>query len=164
MADSAAGLEATEGFGVLPLEQVASMSGLEFLSRIADGTLPSPPIARTLGFRLAEVGPGRAIFAGKPGFAHYNPIGSVHGGWTATLLDSCMACAIQSTLERGEVYTTVEIKVNYVRAITDRTGEMHAIGEIVHRGGRIATSHGRLIDSEGRLYAHGSTTCMVLKG
>ena len=163
MDQSVATKEFPGGFGVLPLDQVARMSGLDFLTGIVSGSLPAPPIARTLGFTLSEVAPGRAVFTGQPDFAHYNPIGTVHGGWTATLLDSCMACAIQTTLEAGEIYTTVEIKVNYVRAVTDKLGPLQAIGELIHRGGRVATSHGRLVDASGKLYAHGSTTCMVMK-
>lgn len=163
MDQSVATMEFPGGVGVLPLDQVARMSGIDFLARIASGDLPAPPIAKTLGFTLSEVSPGRAMFTGQPAFDHYNPIGTVHGGWIATLLDSCMACAIQTTLEAGEIYTTVELKVNYVRAVTDKLGPMQAIGELIHRGGRIATSHGRLVDAAGKLYAHGSTTCMVMK-
>lgn len=162
MDQGVATMEFPGGVGVLPLDQVARMSGIDFLTRIASGDLPAPPISKTLGFTLSEVSPGRAIFTGQPDFGHYNPIGTVHGGWIATLLDSCMACAIQTTLEAGEIYTTVELKVNYVRAVTDKLGPLQAIGDLIHRGGRIATSHGRLVDAAGKLYAHGSTTCMVM--
>lgn len=151
------------GVGVVPLEQVAGMSGMEFLTRMAAGELPAPPIAQTLGFVLTEVAPGRAVFAGTPTLAHYNPIGSVHGGWIATLLDSCMACSVHTMLEAGKQYTSAEIKVNYVRAVTDRVGELKAIGEVVHRGGRLATAEGRLVDAQGKLFAHGTTTCIILR-
>src|SRR5690606_6657101 len=122
MTNNAVTAEFPGGVGVLPLDQVRRMSGIDFLTRIAAGELPAPPIGETLGFRLTTVEPGRVVFTGQPCIAHYNPIGTVHGGWTATLLDSCMACAIQTTLDVGEVYTTVEIKVNYVRAVTDQLG------------------------------------------
>src|SRR6185312_16024335 len=114
--------------GVPPLEALKGMSGLEFLQRIADGRLPQPPITHTLGFRLAEVAPGFALFTMTPEFRQYNPIGSVHGGVAATLLDSCMSCSIQTHLEMGLGYTTLELKVNMVRPITEKTGPIRAEG------------------------------------
>ncbi len=150
-------------YGVLPLPQVIGQEGIDFLKGIVEGRNPAPPIAKVFDFRLDEVAPGRAVFRGSPDERFYNPIGTVHGGYTATLLDSCMACAIHTTLRSGEGYTTMEIKVNYVRGLTDAVGEVSAIGELIHRGGRMATAEGRLVDSNGKLYAHGSTTCLIMK-
>ena len=148
-------------FGVAPQDTLKQMSGLEFLTAISEGRLPAAPIARTLGFTLAEVSKGRALFRGTPTFDYYNPIGSVHGGWAATLLDSCMACAVQTTLPKGSGYTTLEIKVNFVRAVTEASGRVEAEGRVIQSGRRIGVSEGRLTDGEGRLLAHGTTTCLV---
>ena len=150
-------------YGVASLDVMKSMSGLEFLQSIADGRLPRPPISVTLDFALIAVGKGTATFEGHPGHAHYNPIGSVHGGYAATLLDSCMACAVQSTLARGLGYTTLEFKVSLVRGITAETGTVQAVGTVVSSGRRVATAEGRLTDSRGRLLATGTTTCLVLE-
>ena len=139
------------------------LSGLEFLRAVSSGKLPAPPIAMTLGFRLAEVDEGRALFAASPAEYHYNPIGVVHGGLAATLLDSAMSCAIQTTLPAGVGYTTLEIKVNFVRPITLDVGELRCEGTVIHAGSRTATAEGRLLDPAGKLYAHGSTTCIILR-
>ena len=147
--------------GVTPLETIRALSGLEFLSRIASGALPRPPISALLGFSLAEVADGRAMFVAEPGRRHYNPIGSVHGGFAATLLDSCMSCAVQTRLPAGKGYTTLEFKVNLVRALTDETGPVRAEGTAIQVGSRVGTAEGRLVDSSGRLYAHGTTTCLI---
>ncbi len=149
-------------YGVVPTETAKRMPGLELLTAIMDGTMPAPPIQQILDFRLVKVERGYTAFAGIPKFEYYNPIGSVHGGYTAALLDSCMACAVHSTLETGYGYTTLEIKINYVRPITSETGEIRAEGKVIHLGKRIATSEGRLCDSAGKLYAHGTTTCLIL--
>jgi uncharacterized protein (TIGR00369 family) len=148
--------------GLTPIEEVRRLSGLDFLRGIAEGRLPPPPIAHFLGFGLVEVEEGRAVFAGTPDFRLYNPIGSVHGGYIATLLDSAMSCAVQTTLPAGMGYTTVEIKVNFVRAVTDRTGPVRCEGKVISAGRRIGTSEGRLIDADGRLLAHGTATCLVI--
>jgi uncharacterized protein (TIGR00369 family) len=139
------------------------MSGLEFLQSIISGELPIPPIAATLGFRLAQAVAGRVVFVAQPAEYHYNPIGVVHGGLAATLLDSCMSCAIQSTLPAGVVYTTLELKVNFIRPITLGTGELRSEGTVVHAGSMTATAEGRLVDQAGKLYAHGTTTCIILR-
>ena len=139
-----------------------SMPGIEFLRAIRDGRLPGPPIAQLLGFSLAEVEPGYAVFECVPGERHYNPIGVVHGGLAMTLLDSCMGCCVQSAMPAGSGYTTLEAKTNLVRAITSATGRLRAIGKLVHAGKRVATAEGRLEDEAGKLYAHASTTCIVL--
>lgn len=136
-------------------------AGAEFLRMIKDGELPLAPIFETLDFHLAEVEVGRVVFAGRPQRRHYNPIGTVHGGWAATLLDSCMACAVHSTLPAGQGYTTLEIKVHYTRAVRDDMGLLRAEGRIIHSGRQIGTSEGRLVDDKGRVYAHGTTTCLV---
>jgi uncharacterized protein (TIGR00369 family) len=149
--------------GVPSLEALKSMSGLDFLRALVDGRLPAPPIADTLGFRIAEVAPGFALFTMTPSFKHYNPIGVVHGGVAATLLDSCMSCAIQTHFAAGTGYTTLEFKVNMVRPITDTTGPIRAEGRSLHVGRRSGTAEGRIVDAGGTLLAHGTTTCLIFK-
>ena len=141
-----------------------SMAGIDFMRAIRDGRLPAPPIARLMGFSLVEVEPGRAVFEVMPGEQHYNPIGVVHGGLAMTLLDSAMGCAVHTQMPLGSGYTTLEAKTNLVRAITAETGKLRAIGVTVHVGKRMATAEGRLEDLAGKLYAHASTTCIVLPG
>ncbi|AXS39555.1 PaaI family thioesterase [Breoghania sp. L-A4] len=148
-------------YGVVSPGDAAGKTGLEVLQGIIDARLPAPPIARTLSFALREAEHGRAVFAGTPTFDSYNPLGTVHGGWTATLLDSALACAVHSTLAAGEGYTTMEFKVNCVRPITEATGELVCEGRIIHRGRRMATSEASLRDADGTLYAHGTETCMI---
>ena len=138
------------------------LPGIEFLRAIRDGKLPAPPIAALLGFALVEVEPGRAVFEVTPGECHYNPIGVVHGGLAMTLLDSAMGCSVQTQMPAGGGYTTLEAKTNLVRAITAETGLLRAIGKVVHVGKRIATAEARLEDKAGKLYAHATTTCIVL--
>jgi uncharacterized protein (TIGR00369 family) len=140
----------------------ASLSGMEYLRAIAQGKIPAPPIALLLGFALEEVEEGRVVFTTEPGEHHYNPIGVVHGGLAATLLDSAMGCAVHSLLAQGRGYTTLEIKVNYVRAIKRESGRLRAVASVVHMGGRIATAEGRLVDAAGQLYAHATTTCILM--
>ena len=152
---------AIPSIGVPPLEALKGMSGLDFLRAIAEGRLPQPPITETLGFTLAEVSPGFALFTMTPGFRHYNPIGVVHGGVAATLLDSCMSCSIQTHFQAGTGYTTLEIKVNFVRAVTEETGPIRAEGRSLYVGRRAATAEGKIIDAKGTLLAHATTTCMV---
>ncbi|MEZ5844150.1 MAG: PaaI family thioesterase [Hyphomicrobiaceae bacterium] len=147
--------------GIVPREVAATMSGFEFLTAIAEGRLPQPPIAATLGFQLVEVAEGRVVFEGLPELRHYNPIGTVHGGFAATLLDSCMACAVHTTVPQGHAYTSLEIKVNFVRPITEATGPVRAVGRIIHAGRTTGTSEGRITDRDGKLLAHGTTTCMI---
>ena len=140
----------------------AALDGLGFLRAIAAGELPPAPIAELMGFTLDEVDEGRAVFRGIPSNSVYNPIGSVHGGWAMTLLDSAMGCAVHSTLPAGTGYGTLEAKVNLTRAIGVDTGPVLAIGEIVHRGSRVATAEGRLVAEEsGKLLAHATTTCLI---
>jgi len=146
---------------VLPVEALREHSGLELFRRMMRGELPPPPIAQTLDFAIVEAEKGRVVFQGHPSRAHYNPIGSVHGGYHATLLDSCVACAVQSTLEAGQGYTTIELKVNYLRALTDQAGPVRAEGKVIQVGRQIGTAEGRLYDASGRLYAHATTTCLI---
>jgi uncharacterized protein (TIGR00369 family) len=143
-------------------EAARSLPGLEFLRAIRDGRLPAPPMAELLGFRLVEVDPGHAVFEVFPGERHYNPIGVVHGGLAMTLLDSAMGCAVQTLVPAGAAYATLEAKTNLTRAITSASGRLRAIGKLLHMGNRVATAEGRLVDGEGKLYAHATTTCMVL--
>jgi len=138
------------------------MSGLEALEAIRDGRLPPPPIAELLGFSPLALGHGRAVFEAKPDESHYNPIGVVHGGLAATMLDSAMGCAVQTTLPAGSGFTTLELKVSFVRAITRDTGPVRCEGRVVHGGRTVATTEGRVVAQEtGKLLAHGSATCLV---
>ena len=143
-------------------EEGKRLAPLEYLRAIRDGRLPAPPIARLLDFRLTVADPGLAVFEITPGEQHYNPIGVVHGGVAFTLLDSAMSCAVQSLLPTGGLSTTLEIKANLVRAITLATGPLRATGRIVHLGSRTGTAEGRLEDATGKLYAHATTTCLIL--
>ena len=150
-------------FGVATREQLAGKSGLAIFQAMIAGELPAPPITRTLDFILVEAEHGRVVFQGRPGVAHYNPMGTVHGGWYATLLDSALGCAVQSVLPVGKAYTTAELKVNIVRPLTDKVPFVRAEGKIIHAGGRMATADAQLTGSDGKLYAHGSTTCFIFE-
>ena len=153
--------EAALTTGIVPPAEIMSRTGLQFLSDMVEGKLPQPPICATLGFHLAKVSDGYARFDGVPEFRHYNPIGTVHGGFAATLLDSALGCAIFTTLAKGEAWTTLELKVNFVRPLNKDTGTVEAEGRIIHRGRTVATAEGTVKDREGKLYAHASTTCMI---
>ena len=139
-----------------------SMAGIDFLRAMRDGDLPPPPIAVLLGFTLTQVEPGQVVFECTPGERHYNPIGVVHGGLAMTLLDSAMGCCVHTRLPAGVGYTTLEAKVNLVRAITAKSGTIRATGKVIHFGGKTATAEGRLEDAAGKLLAHGTTTCIIL--
>ena len=141
-------------------EQGLRLSGMDYIRAIFAGELPAPPIAELMGFRGVSAEPGRAVFEMEPGPQHYNPIGSVHGGVALTLLDSAMGCAVHTLLEAGVGYTTLEVKTNFVRAITLDTGPIRCEGTVLHRGSRVATAEGRLTDEAGKLLAHGTTTCL----
>ena len=140
----------------------AKLAGIDYLRAMQRGEHPPPPIAHTLGFTLAEVDDGRAVFTCEPAEYHYNPIGMVHGGVAATLMDSAMGCAVQSKLEAGAGYTTLEMKVNLLRAITLETGFVRCEGTVLHRGRTTALAEARLLDSRGRLLAHATSTCLIL--
>ncbi|MEM6678060.1 MAG: PaaI family thioesterase [Pseudomonadota bacterium] len=139
------------------------MSGLDFISGIAEGRLPSPPILQLMNARFIAAERGRVVIEATPEFRHYNPLGGVHGGWYGTLLDSVLACSVQTMLPKGRGYTTLEFRVNILRGATVDTGPLTAIGEIDHVGRRTGVSHARLVDASGKLYATGSTTCLVLE-
>ena len=148
--------------GVVPRDVLTAGTGLAFLQGLLDGDHPPPPFSRATGIYLREVAEGRVIFAGMPSAEFINPIGTVHGGWTSAILDSAMACAVHTTLKAGEGYTTVEMKINFVRPVLPDSGELTCEGVLIHRGSTIATSEGKLVDAKGRLLAHGSETCMIL--
>ena len=144
-------------------QRLTSIGGLEAMRLLVAGQHEAPSIAKTLGFTLAEVDEGRAVFVGEPSDRILNPLGIVHGGWALTLIDSCAGCAAHTTLPAGVGYTTVETKVNFVRAITPATGPVRAEGRVVARGRTIITAEGTLTDSNGKLLAHGTSTLMVLR-
>lgn len=155
--------EAGRGPGVATPEEVAALSGLQLMQGMLEGRLPHAHIARTLDFLLIEASPGRAVFQGTPGVAHLNPLGTVHGGWYATLLDSALGCAVHTMMPAGRAYTTAELSVKLVRPLTPRVQRVRAIGEVVHSGRQMATAEARLVDADGKLYAHASTTCLVFE-
>lgn len=145
-------------------DTILSMSGLDFMRGVRDGRLPQPPIGRLLDYAVTEVEDGRVVFAGTPGFDHVNPMGSVHGGWYGTLLDSAMACAVMTKVPKGSVYTTLEYKVNIVRALPLGTA-VEAVGTVLHAGRTTGVAQGELRGvADGRLYATGSTTCIIMAG
>jgi uncharacterized protein (TIGR00369 family) len=142
-------------------DQVAGRTGLEMFEAIFAGELPWPPIGETLDFVPIHVEAGLAVFQGRPQLKHYNPLGTVHGGWFATLLDSAVGCAVHSTLPAGKAYTTLELKLNIVRALTDAVPLVRAEGKLIHAGRQVATAEGRLVGPDGKLYAHATTTCLI---
>jgi uncharacterized protein (TIGR00369 family) len=152
---------ATKTYGTVSLERQKAMSGLEFVQGLASGLLPLNTIAETLGYDVAAAESGRVVITAVPTGSHLNPAGTVHGGLTATLLDSCMGLAIQSTLEKGISQTTLEFKISLVRPITPETGPIKAEGVVLNRGRRVGTAEGRVTDDRGRLLAHGTTTCLI---
>jgi uncharacterized protein (TIGR00369 family) len=149
------------GPGVAQPEQVAGMDGLAMMTAILHGELPYAHIGRTLDFLFVQIERGRVIVQGRPGVAHLNPMGTVHGGWFATLLDSALGCAVHTMMPAGRGYTTAELGINLVRALTPKVQRVRAIGEVQHCGRQLATATGRLVGPDGTLYAHASTTCLV---
>lgn len=147
--------------GVVTLEQLRSMPGLEFFERMGRGELPSAPIGTVFDFIPVEWKKGRVVFQGTPKKAYYNPIGSVHGGYAATLLDSCLGCAVHSMLPEHTGYTTVELKVNYIRPLTEDTGPVRAEGKVVSVGRQVGIAEGRIHDASGKLYAFATTSCLI---
>jgi uncharacterized protein (TIGR00369 family) len=139
---------------------VAHLDGLEIMRRVLANEIPQPPITATLGFALVEVERGRAVFSGITTEWLYNPLGTVHGGWTATLLDSALGCAVHTTLGPGEMYTTLDLQVRFVRAVVATTGKVRAEATVVHAGKRIATAEARLVDDAGTLYATATASCL----
>lgn len=147
--------------GVATRQQLSERDGLAFLSAISAGALPPPPINELMGTVPISVEPGRVVFQGTPGPEHYNPSGSVHGGYAATMLDSAVGCAIHSMLPAGKGFTTLELKVNYIRAMNAQTGPVRAEGKVVSLGGQVGIAEGRITDARGKLLAFATTTCMV---
>lgn len=149
------------GYGLIPPQDLARLSGIEVLQGMLAGRYPMPPIQEASGFTLSEIEPGRAVFDGMPQRVFYNPISTVHAGWTTTVLDSAMACAVWSTLEAGLLFTTMEFKVSLVRPVTVETGEIRAEANLLSRGKRAATAEARMTDRAGKLLAHATTTCII---
>ncbi len=149
--------------GLARPEDVAGKTGMEVMQAMLAGELPYPHIAETLDFALIEVEPGKAIFQGTPQLKHYNPLGTVHGGWYATLLDSAVGCAVHTLMPVGRAYTTAELSINIVRAASHKTGPLRAIGTVIHCGRQLATAEGRIVGPDGKLYAHATTTCLVFE-
>ena len=149
------------GPGVARLEQVADKTGLEAMRAILDGTLPYAAIAQTLDFLLISIEPGRAVFQGSPQAKHMNPLGTIHGGWVATLLDSALGCSVHSMMPPGRSYTTAELGVNFVKAVSPKVQRVRAEGHVLHCGRQLATAEARLVGPDGTLYAHATTTCLV---
>ena len=160
-AEVMARLQKGPGAGVARPEQVMGKTGLELMQAMLQGELPYAAIAKTLDFCLLEVSPGVAIFQGSPGPAHLNPMGTVHGGWYATLLDSALGCAVHTLMPAGRGYTTAELSVNVVRAIPLKVQRVRAEGKVIHCGRQLATAEARLVGPDGTLYAHATTTCLV---
>jgi len=150
-------------YGTVPPEQVKAMTGLAFVQGLVDGTLPLNMIAETLGYDVVEAERGRVVVAIVPDDRHLNPAGTVHGGLAATLLDSCMGLAVQSTLDKGIGQTTIEFKITLIRPITPQTGPIRAEGTVLNAGRRVGSAEGRITDGAGRLLAHGTTTCLIFE-
>ena len=151
------------GPGVATPEQWAGKTGLEQMQAMLDGLLPFAPIAKTLDFSLIQVGQGVALFQGRPGPGHLNPMGGVHGGWCATMLDSALGCAVHTMMPAGRGYTTAELSVNFVRGLSPRVGRVRAEGKVIHCGKQLATAEARLFGPDGTLFAHATTTCLVFE-
>ena len=150
-------------YGTVSVIRRKEMSGLEFVQGLAEGTLPLNTIARTLGYDVTEAASGRVVITAEPSDDHLNPAGTVHGGFSATLLDSCMGLAIWTTLDKGVSQTTLEFKISLVRPITPETGVIKAEGVVLNRGRRVGTAEGKITDDKGRLLAHGTTTCLIFE-
>lgn len=151
------------GDPAIGVEVARSLSGVDFVRKIMHSEVPAPPVFKLLGFWLVKVEPGEVHGEFEPGEFHYNPMGGVHGGVVSTLLDSVMGLAVLSRLPSGSRFSSLEIKINFVRGISMETGTLVAEGKIVHPGAKIATSEGRLVDRQGKLYAHGTSTCIVIR-
>lgn len=158
-----AALNAGPGPGVASPEQVAGRTGLEVMQAMMNAELPYAAIARTLDFTIVDVGAGHAVFQGTPLAQHLNPLGTVHGGWIATLLDSALGCSVHTMMPAGRGYTTAELSVNYVKAVTPRVPRVRAEGRVIHCGRQLATAEARLVGPDGTLYAHATTTCLVFE-
>jgi uncharacterized protein (TIGR00369 family) len=151
------------GEGIASRDQIAGLTGLEMMQSLLNGKLPSVPIANTLDFCLIHLDDGKTIFQGTPKSAHLNPLGTIHGGWISTLLDSALGCAVHTKMPVGRGYTTAELSVNMVRALTPKVERVRAIAEVLHCGRQLATAHAKLVGPDGTLYAHATTTCLVFE-
>lgn len=156
-------LQAGFGHGVARLDQADAKTGLELMTAMLNAEFPASPIGKLMDFLLVEISPGRAVFQGTPGPSHLNPMGGVHGGWYATLLDSALGCAVHTMMPVGRAYTTAELGVNLVKAITPKVLRVRAIGTVIHCGRQLATAEARLVGPDGTLYAHATTTCLVFE-
>ena len=156
-------LDAGPGPGVARPDQIAGKTGLEMMQAMLRGEIPFAAIARTLDFTLLSVSPGVAVFQGRPLAQHLNPLGTIHGGWIATVLDSALGCAVHTMMPAGRSYTTAELSVNYVRAVTPQVQRVRAEGKVIHCGRQLATAEARLFGPDGTLYAHATTTCLVFE-
>jgi uncharacterized protein (TIGR00369 family) len=156
-------MDAGPGAGVASPDQIVGKSGLELIQAMLRGEMPYPHIGQTLDFMLVEAGPGHAVFQGAPSVAHLNPMGSVHGGWFAAMLDSALGCAVHTRMKPGQGYTTAELSVNIVRALTPEVTRVRAEGRVLHCGRQLATAEARLVGADGTLYAHATTTCLVFE-
>lgn len=156
-------MEAGPGPGVASPEQIAGKTGLEVMQAMLRGDIPYAAIAKTLDFTLVEIEAGRAVFQGRPLAQHLNPLGTVHGGWAATLLDSALGCSVHTMMPPGRGYTTAELSVNYVKGLTPRVSRVRAEGKVIHCGRQLATAEARLFGPDGTLYAHATTTCLVFE-
>ena len=148
-------------YGEVSPEKQKDMTGLEFVQGLTQGTLPLNTMAQTLNYDITEAENGRVVVTANPKDIHLNPWGTVHGGLAATMLDSCMGLAIQSTLDKGIGSTTLEFKISFLRPISPETGLIQAEGTVISRGRRVGTAEGRVIDRDGRLLVHGTTTCLI---
>jgi len=155
-------VDAQVRYGLATADEIAGLSGLEMLRAMINGELPAPPMARTLGFLLVEVDHGRAVFEGEAGEHLLNPLGTIHGGFALTLIDSAAGCAVHTTLPQGIGYTTVETKANFTAAIRADSGLLRADGRVIAQGRQIATAEARIVDAAGRIVAHGTSTLMIL--
>lgn len=149
-------------FGLIPREVLARLDGIDVFKGIEAGDLPLPPIGRTLSFDPVSIGDGEAVFESRPSHDHYNPLGTAHGGYITTLLDSAMGCAVHSLLKAGQGYTTIELKVNFLRPVTEATGPVRAEGRVINQSRSLALAEARLVDGGGKLLAHATSTCQIL--
>ena len=147
--------------GITPMQEVLPRSGLALIQGMLTGHTPPAPFSKILDFLLVEASAGRAVFQGRPGADHLNPMGTVHGGWFSTLLDSAMGCAVHTMMPPGRAYTTAELNVNLVKALTPKVARVRAVAEVVHCGKQLATAQARLVGPDGTLYAHATSTCLV---
>lgn len=157
------GIEFNAGYGTSPVEELRKISGLDYMQGILEGRYPAATIARALGFRMSAVEEGSVTFTGVPTEDYLNPIGTVHGGWAATILDSALACAVHTLAPVGYASTSVELKVNFVRPILPGVGRVYCKGTVIHPGRQLATSEAKLTTEDGKLLAHGTQTCSIFK-